>query len=246
MSRQFYPLIPAMAILLSANSLAFELADTGQSNCSTDDVGGVADCALVPSPYYRQDGRFGYDAAAKAGLSNKVGAGASGFDYTKLDQNGAALNIQTQTYDENAWQCVQDNITGLMWEVHTDNFSLHHGDWHYTETLDTAFGVLGDFCFDPARCDTASFVVDVNIATLCGFNDWRLPTRSELFSIVQFGTISSGIDLDYFPNTFMPAPSSISFYYTADIELNSPFRIGKDIINSDPDNQGSVRLVREN
>ena len=56
-------------------------------------------------------------------------------------------------------------------------------------------------CATKGRCDTAKYVADVNQARLCGFSDWRLPTRPELSSLVVHDGERPLIDADYFPNT---------------------------------------------
>ena len=56
-------------------------------------------------------------------------------------------------------------------------------------------------CYDAARCDTAKFVADVNAAGLCGAGDWRLPTREELRSIVDYSRYDPAIDTAWFPES---------------------------------------------
>ena len=56
----------------------------------------------------------GRDALARAGQLQKVGGGEAGFDFTKLDANGNALPASATS-----WDCVRDNVTGLIWEVKT-------------------------------------------------------------------------------------------------------------------------------
>jgi len=56
----------------------------------------------------------------------------------------------------------------------------------------------------------------VNTSGLCGFNDWRLPTRYELQGLVDYGIPSPGLAIDpgYFPNTdFVPYWSSSTYAY---------------------------------
>ena len=61
----------------------------------------------------------------------------------------------------------------------------------------------GGTCATTGRCDTEKFVSDVNAAGLCGAADWRMPTKPELVSIVDYGIASPGptIDTTWFPNT---------------------------------------------
>ncbi|HSE11407.1 MAG TPA: hypothetical protein VLB69_02120, partial [Rudaea sp.] len=79
-------LLPAaVAAIASGTLLAAALNDTGQTGCY--DVTGVAQsCASGV-----QDGRYGRDAAAAAGALTKIGAGAAGFDFSKIANNGTVL-----------------------------------------------------------------------------------------------------------------------------------------------------------
>lgn len=56
--------------------------------------------------------------------------------------------------------------------------------------------------FDAAS-NSVGFKNAVNVASLCGSNDWRLPTAKELESLVDYGVPSPGptIDAAWFPNT---------------------------------------------
>ena len=113
--------------------------------------------------------------------------------------------------------CVRDNVTGLIWEVKTDDGGLRDKDWTYTwynGTTGTPDGT--DNCNPNTRCDTDKFVADVNTAGLCGATDWRLPTRRELLSIVHLGAQNPAIDANYFPNTVG------NWYWTSDVYAPNP------------------------
>ena len=153
--------------------------------------------------YPGQDGQRGRDIMSENALLEKAGRGEQGFDFTRLDAIGDEQDDEDQT-----WSCVRDNNTGLVWEVKTDDTSLHGRDHSYSwlqSENNGGFagqtGSAGDTCAN-SQCDTESFVQAVNSAGLCNFFDWRLPTHNELLSLVHFGNVAgTKIDLGYFPNT---------------------------------------------
>ncbi|MCI5220350.1 MAG: DUF1566 domain-containing protein [Candidatus Electrothrix sp. LOE2] len=141
--------------------------------------------------------------------------GLAGFSFTKLDSFGQPLADQAAVYATMPWACVQDNVTGLIWEVKTDDDGLHDKDdtytWYNTDADNNggAVGVenaSGNTCFGWASgaaatyCNTQAYVQRVKNEKLCGFNDWRMPTLKELESVVNFGDSGPAIDTGYFPN----------------------------------------------
>lgn len=84
---------------------------------------------------------------------------------------------------------VSDNVTGRYWTKCTalENYRMDIDN-------NCEGGNHGLYYWDDARilCE------DLNYA---GFNDWRLPTASELFSIVNFGYTAPAVDASVFPNT---------------------------------------------
>lgn len=191
-------------------SSTLNCADTGatQTSSGTDQYGNT-----VPAG---QDAHYGRDALAASGQLIKIGGGSAGFDFTKLDASGNDLP-ETAT----AWSCVRDNVTGLIWEVKDPSNgivgdSLHDGDdrynWYSTASSTNGGSVgfadnHGAICYgydssdSSTYCNTEAFVNRVNAAGLCGANDWRMPKKEELRSIVHYGRVSPSIDTDYFPNT---------------------------------------------
>lgn len=175
-----------------------------------------------------QDAFSGRDFLAASSMLAKTGAGLAGFDFTKLDTNGAVLAVTAPS-----WSCVRDNHTGLIWEVKTTDEGLHNAadryTWYNTDTLhnggNSGVSRVEDFnttqsndsCFgydegnSSTYCNTQAFVERVNAAGLCGANDWRMPSREELVGIVEYRSENDNdqadpiqrpsIDTDYFPNT---------------------------------------------
>lgn len=64
-------------------------------------------------------------------------------------------------------------------------------------------------------CNTQAHVARVNIAGLCGANDWRLSTRKELRSLASYNRFNPAIDTNYFPK------AQSSFYWSS-----SPYASG--------------------
>ncbi len=143
--------------------------------------------------------------------------GHAGFSYTKLDSNGQPLADQNADYATTPWACVRDNVTGLIWEVKTDDGGLHDKDDEYTwyNTDPTTNGGAdgsadddGNICYgydssnSSTFCNTQAYVNRVNAAGWCGVSDWRMPTIKELKNLVHHGRSNSPtIDISYFPNT---------------------------------------------
>lgn len=104
-------------------------------------------------------------------------------------------------------------------------------------------------------CNTLAYVERVNAGGWCGASDWRLPTKEELLSLVNFAQINlpSGnplIDTAYFPNTvsgwFWSSTPAVSDASGSTISGGWFVDFGND--GSDGGNAGSdyypVRLIR--
>ena len=155
-----------------------------------------------------QDADYGRDKTAADDFD-----GNNGFTFTKLDENGDPL-AQSAT----KWSCVLDNVTGLIWEVKQDLGSTLLRDANNMYTWYNSTGVNdggdagtdnGGSCTDTNNCDTEKFVSRVNTAGLCGLTTWRMPTKRELNSLVDFSVPTTALDVNYFPNT------KSSFYWSS-------------------------------
>ena len=175
------------------------LNDTGSINCHSDI--GLNDKPACDFPF--RDSLFGRDAAAinpkESGFTKPDGsAGNGGFAFTPLDVNGNPISlVGDPPVPVVAPHCIWDRVTNLVWEVKTEE-----GLQNYKSTYGWGSNNTGT-CTDGAGCSTDAYISDVNKANICGEteDDWRLPSRMELLSIVDAGHILPSIDQSFFPYT---------------------------------------------
>jgi len=120
-------------------------------------------------------------------------------DFVKLSNEGEILDFESSN-----WSCVLDQETFLVWEVKSETeglqYTMNTYTWFDGET-GRGDGMYSKNCFWGKGCNTQSFVDDINEAQLCSYSNWRLPTRDELKTIINYYGDDILIDLDFFPNT---------------------------------------------
>jgi len=110
-------------------------------------------------------------------LASVAGAGER---FKKLDAQGQELPDEAT-----GWAMVLDTKWQMYWEVKTTDDSIHSNKatYKYTDAKE-------------------KFIAQLNTEKFGGFDDWRLPTSSELSLIkVKKKGGEAYIDLKYFPNT---------------------------------------------
>lgn len=116
--------------------------------------------------------------------------------YTKLDDTGKVLPD-----DAGQWAMVRDDVTGLVWEVKTEEDGVRNRNRRFTwYNADAAAngghaGLAGD------GTDTQDYIDALNGSNFGGVSGWRLPTVKELSTIVNSGRHNPAIFSDYFPQT---------------------------------------------
>lgn len=236
-----------------------QLNDTGVTECLTPD----SDASTCPEPSAPgQDAEFGRDALASAGELKKVGSGRAGFDFTKLGRDGSAISIQDQNWQSDgsedsgtSWRCVQDNATGLVWEIKetdtdTPQYFGHTYSW-YDPNPETNGGDAGaqnmGQCAGLERCDTAAYIEYANeTEQLCGRQNWRLPSVNELLSIADQSLVNPPLDPLFFPNP------NLNAHWTFQTVAFQPelawyiYFTGADNGNINKSNRAFIRLVNSN
>ena len=151
--------------------------DTGQTKCYDNSTEIV--CPQTGEPFFGQDGNY---------LINEP-------SFTKLDQFGNPLPDSAAD-----WAMVRHNNTELIWEVKTDDFSVHDKDNLYT------WQQANDV-----------FIAYLNNNAFGGFTDWRIPNVKELLYLVNREDNLPAINQLYFPNTkISPAHYWTSTNFAAD------------------------------
>ena len=209
----------------------FSLNDTGVTVC-VDGLGVEFACdAPQVADYPGQDGTDGRDVNEPADAD-----GRAGFVFSRLDAAGTTLTDPAPDYATTPWDCVMDHVTGLTWEVKTRDDGLRDVDntyfWRRPQSGEPPSESGPASCSPLVECGVRDYVSAVNAAGLCGLNNWRVPSRHELLSIIDFGTPSSiAVDQAYFPNT-APGP-----YWT-----ESRIRVTGDIAHVEFDEGLSLRV----
>lgn len=189
------------------------LNDTGIAASQCYQVGNIillaCGSAEAATQFSNADGLSGRDANPD---TNDNSDGKLGFSFTSVQALGS-----------DPGGCVQDNVTGLMWEVKTSDGGLRDKAKVYTNydsdlTAQKIDGSVPSLAEINAATNSVGFKNSVNTQGLCGFNDWRLPTVDELHSILDYGVTDPGpaIDANWFPN------SMGWMYWTASPMVDNP------------------------
>ncbi|MBI5593452.1 MAG: DUF1566 domain-containing protein [Deltaproteobacteria bacterium] len=173
-----------IVLMVTAIAWAAPVPDTGQSKCYNNTV--EIPCPSLGQPFYGQDANYSINPMS----------------YTKLDSSGNTLPDSAAN-----WSMVKDNVTGLIWEMKTNDGTINDKDKTYTW-----YDPTDPFTSSQSNgSDTKYFIDALNIANFGGYGDWRMPTIKEMGTIINYNIPEPGatINTSYFPNT------QASFYWSS-------------------------------
>ncbi|MBQ4860607.1 DUF1566 domain-containing protein [Pseudoalteromonas sp. MMG013] len=226
----------------SCDEIVLKGNDTGIQYSAGYTSENLASCN-IQDPFL-QDCQVGRDFLADATGLIKVGFGAASFDYSKIANDGQVLPNDFAT-----WQCVRDNLTNLTWEVKTQPtsglFNASDQTYSYADPKHPEYSTYDQGeCNNLGNCDTQKYIAYINNQNLCGYNDWRLPSKIELQDLVDYSAVQPAIDVSAFPNT------KVGNYWTSTLDTDDTnsiwsinFNFGT-VAGGISSNKQMIRLVR--
>ena len=263
------PVAPAISTQPTAQSIAagasatFSVAATGTGTLSYQWKKGstVIPGATTSSYTTPAMGYAGNGAEYSVVVSNGAGSITSSTATLTVSKSsiaksyGYVANASDDLYAKE--ECVQDNNTGLVWEGKTADGS-RLGTSTYTNLDSTSSAQKqatpgGSIYVNPSQTDidastnSIGYRNSVRTLNLCGYNDWRMPTKEELEGIVVSNQ-NPTIDLTWFPNT-----RSSTYWSASPSSLNAGLALVVSFVQNDVYNgydlrlfSNHVRLVRGN
>ena len=139
---------------------------------------------------------------------------------------------------------VRDNVTGLMWEVKTDDGSIHDKDNTYTWYDSNPATNGGNAGTSSVGTDTEDYINALNLLAFGGFSDWRIPSQHEIRPIADYSRYQPAIDETVFPymqlSYYWSSTSSARFpdgAWRVDFQYGYVYSTGKGVVEH-------VRAVR--
>ena len=218
------PVAPAISTQPTAQNITagqtatFSVTATGTGTLSyqwkkngtniTGGTGATTNSYTTPAMGYAGNGaEYSVEVSNGAGSVTSSTATLTVIKSSTAQSYGYVANASDDLYDKT--ECVQDNNTGLVWEGKTASPATSRlGTSTYTnyDDANSAQKPSGITYANPTQTDiddstnSIGYKNSVNTSALCGYTDWRLPTKEELEGILA-SSGSPKIDTTWFPNT---------------------------------------------
>ena len=201
---------PAAQTTYASQTATFSVTATGTAPLSyqwkkngSDIAGATSSTYTTPATVIGDDG-----AVFTVEIRNSVGPAVTSSSatlkvfaerYSLVPKTGGAYTKE---------ECVKDNITGLIWEGKPTSGNRARGGVYFnydsTTSIQKPDGSAPTLTeINNSSSNSIGYAISVNASPgLCGFMDWRLPTKDELQGIVNVSQAASPkIDNTWFPNT---------------------------------------------
>ena len=212
---------PAALTITAGQTATFSVTATGTGTLSyqwkknginiTGGTGATTSSYTTPDMGYAGNGAvYSVEVSNSAGSITSSTATLTVIKSSTAQSYGYVANASDGLYDKT--ECVQDNNTGLVWEGKTASPATSRlGTSSYTNLDSTSSAQKqatpgGSIYVNPSQTDidastnSIGYRNSVRTLNLCGYNDWRMPTKEELEGIVVSNQ-NPTIDLTWFPNT---------------------------------------------
>jgi len=142
-----------------------------------------------------------------------------GDGYPNPDAEGVSGHGLALSYTDNGNGTFTDNRTKFVWEIKTDNDSIHDKDNRYTWTIDTTvptgilftdfLDILNETCEgeDVTVCESNKDCAKGSKCGFAGYTDWCIPNVKQLQSIVDYSTS--------LPSSSVPGETESTDYWSA-------------------------------
>ena len=197
---------PADQTVIAGVAATFSVTATGTAPLSYQWKKGGADISGATSNTYTTPATVIGDnnAVFTVVVSNSAGNATSNSATLTVNRYSLVANASGGTYA--LTECVKDNSTGLVWEGKTASPATSRlGTSTYTNYDSTSSAQKSDGT-NPTQTEidagtnSIGYKNAVNAGALCGYTDWRLPTKEELEGVLA-SSGSPRIDTTWFPNT---------------------------------------------
>ncbi|MCX8520899.1 MAG: DUF1566 domain-containing protein, partial [Rhodoferax sp.] len=194
---------PAAQTVTAGQTATFSVTATGtapftyQWKKGGDNIAGATSSSYTMPATSINDHNAVFTVEVSNAAGSPVTSNPATLTVNKSSATGYSLvaKIGGTSYDKT--ECVQDNVTGLIWEGKTASpVTSRLGLSTYTN-YDSSYTGGTDIT---VSTNSIGYANSVNAERLCGYTDWRLPTKEELQGILA-SSGSPKIDTTWFPNT---------------------------------------------